>query len=96
MGVLPQGWLFRGSRLARVSETWSGGIQDAGVIDALVAAAVVHSCAVETVGVPNHVATESEARSLPPVHTVVCGWTDAARVFWEVDDEHQARSFAIR
>jgi phage terminase large subunit-like protein len=46
--MLPDG----GAKFARVSETRQGGNQDARVIDALVAAAMVHSYAVEIHGVP--------------------------------------------
>ena len=46
--MLPDG----GARFARVSETRQGGNQEARVIDALVAAAMVHSYAVEMHDVP--------------------------------------------
>ena len=46
--LLPDG----GARFARISETRQGGNQDARVIDALIAAAMVHSYAVEANAVP--------------------------------------------
>jgi hypothetical protein len=47
--MLPDG----GCRFKRPSETRQGGKQEARVIDALVAAAMVHSYAVEMMGVPD-------------------------------------------